>query len=154
MPLRYHALTAVLALLALNAAPAWAAGSYRLSLDPVAYDNSTRDVVQGEGALTATLEGDTLTIRGSFSGLSSPATAAKLGIGLDFGVPATDFFATLTPSNAPAGTISGTLTLTPAQAAALNRRQLFLELYTVKGTDGALWGWFEPVQDGKSRGGR
>lgn len=150
--LRYHALSAALALLVLTGAPALADGSYTLSLDPVAYDNTTRDVIVGEGHLTATLDGSTLTVRGAFSGLSSPATSAKLGIGLDFGVPATDFFATLTPTAAEAGSLSGTVTLTPAQAAALNKRQLFLELYTVKGTDGSLWGWFEPAKAAASKG--
>jgi hypothetical protein len=152
---RYHALSAALALLVsgavpvlfvLDAVPAMAAATYTLSLDPVAYDNSTRDVVVGEGHVTATLEGGTLTLRGNFSGLSSPATTVKLGLGLDFGVPATDFFTTLTPTGAEAGTIAGAVSLTPAQVAALNKRQLFLELYTVKGTDGSLWGWFEPAR--------
>ena len=152
--MRYHALSAALALLVLNAVPACAATSYILSLDPVAYDNTTRDVVVGEGQVTATLDGGTLTIRGNFSGLSSPATTAKLGLGLDFGVPATDFFTTLTPTGAEAGSIAGTVSLTPAQVAALNKRQLFLELYTVKGTDGSLWGWFQPAKAVSSKGGK
>jgi hypothetical protein len=149
---RYHALSAALALLVLNASPTLAAGSYTLSLDPVAYDNTTRDVIVGEGHLTAMLDGNTLTVSGNFSGLSSPATTAKLGLGLDFGIPATEFFANLTPTAAQAGSISGTLILTPAQVAALNKRQLFLELYTVKGTDGSLWGWFEPAKNSMSKG--
>jgi len=144
--LQNHALSAALALLVLNAVPAFAASNYILSLDPVAYDNSTRDVIVGEGHLKATLDGSTLTVSGDFSGLSSNATAVKLGLGLDFGIPATEFFANLTATPGQSGTISGTLTLTPAQAAALNKRQLFLELYSVKGTDGSLWGWFEPVK--------
>jgi hypothetical protein len=152
---RYHAypaalallvLTAMPVLLVLDAVPAMAATRYTLSLDPVAYDNSTRDVVVGEGHVTATLDGSTLTVSGNFSGLSSPATMAKLGIGLDFGVPATDFFTTLQPASAEAGTVGGSISLTPAQVTALNKRQLFLELYTVKGTDGSLWGWFEPAK--------
>ena len=150
--MRDHALSAALALLVLNILPAQAASSYRLSLDPVAYDNTTREVIVGEGHLKATLEGSTLTVSGDFSGLSSPATTAKLGIGLDFGVPATEFFATLTPSSAASGSISGTITLTPAQVAALNKRQLFLQLSSVKGTDGSLWGWFEPANAAPSKG--
>jgi hypothetical protein len=150
--LRTHALSAALALLVLSASPTLAAGSYTLSLDPVAYDNTTRDVIVGEGHLTAMLDGNTLTVSGNFSGLSSNATTAKLGLGLDFGVPATEFFANLTPTSAQAGTISGTVTLTPAQVTALNKRQLFLELYTVKGTDGSLWGWFEPAKAAPSKG--
>lgn len=149
---RYHALSAALALLVLTAGPALAATSYTLSLDPVAYDNSTRDVVLGEGRVAATLDGNRLTLSGDFSGLSSPAIMAKLGIGLDFGVPATEFFTTVQPSAARAGTISGSITLTPAQMTALNKRQLFLELYTLKGTDGSLWGWFEPAKAAAAKG--
>jgi len=69
-------------------------------------------------------------------------------------VPATAFFATLTPSSAEAGSITGTVSLTPAQVAALNKRQLFLELYTVKGTDGSLWGWFQPAKAVSAKGGK
>ena len=151
---RTHAYAAALALLVLNAVPALAASRYTLTLDPVAYDNSTRDIILGEGRVNATLDGNTLTLTGNFTGLSSPATAAKLGIGLDFGVPATEFFATLTPTNGQNGSVSGTVTLTPAQAAALNRKQLFLQLNTVRGTDGALWGWFEPARAVSTKGGK
>ena len=151
--LRYHALSAALALLVLNAVPALAASNYILSLDPVAYDNSTRDVIVGEGRLKATLDGSSLTVSGNFSGLSSNATTARLGLGLDFGIPATVFFANLTATGAQTGTISGTITLTTAQVAALNKRQLFLQLNSVKGTDGSLWGWFEPVDNASSKAG-
>jgi hypothetical protein len=143
--LRYKALSAALALLLSVAGPALAADSYTLSLDPVAYDKSTRDLVLGQGRVTATLEGNRLAVSGNFSGLSSPATTVKLGVGLDFGVPATEFFANLQATTGTSGTISGSVTLTPAQIAALNKRQLFLELYSVRGTDGSLWGWFQPA---------
>jgi len=145
--LRNHAQSAALALLVLNAMPALAASNYTLSLDPVAYDNSTRDVIVGDGHLKASLDGSTLTVSGNFSGLSSNATTARLGLGLDFGIPATVFFANLTASGAQAGTISGSVTLTPAQVAGLNKRQLFLQLSSVKGADGSLWGWFVPVDN-------
>ena len=61
---------------------------------------------------------------------------------------------TLPAPAAGSGSLSGTVTLTPAQAEALNKRQLFLELYSVKGTDGSLWGWFEPARSRVSKGGR
>ena len=63
------------------------------------------------------------------------------------------FFASLTPSSASEGSISGTVTLTPAQVSALNRRQLFLQLNSAKGADGSLWGWFEPAKT-TAKGGR
>jgi hypothetical protein len=151
---RYHALPAALALLVCTAAPALAASRFTLTLDPVAYDNSTRDIVLGEGRVDATLDGASLTLSGHFTGLSSPATAVKLGIGLDFGVPAGEFFTTLVPTNGAAGSIGGTVTLTPAQVAALNAKRLFLRLDTVRGSDGALWGWFEPAKAVSTKGGK
>lgn len=128
-----------------------AQAQYALSLDPVAYDNSMRDVVRGEGRVTATLSGNTLNLRGNFSGLTSPATKVQLGVGLDFAVPATEFFASLTPTNGAAGAITGSVMLTPAQVAALNRNSLFLRLDTVRGTEGSLWGWFERAPAGRAR---
>jgi hypothetical protein len=151
---RTHAYAAALALLVLGAVPALAASSYSLTLDPVAYDNSTRDIILGEGRVSATLDGATLRITGNFTGLSSPATAAKLGVAQGFGIPTTEFFATLTPTNGQNGSISGTVTLTPAQVAAVSGKQLFLQLNTVRGTDGALWGWFEPAKAVPSKGGK
>jgi hypothetical protein len=148
--LRTHALLAAL-LLFLVPSAASAQAQYALSLDPVAYDNSMRDVVRGEGRITATLNGSTLALRGNFFGLSSPATKAQLGVGLDFAVPATEFFATLAVSNGTMGTVTGTVNLTPAQVAALNRNSLFLRLDSVRGTEGSLWGWFERVPAGRGR---
>jgi hypothetical protein len=138
-------------LLVLCASPGWAQAQYALSLDPVAYDNSMRDIVRGEGRITATLTGNTLAVRGNFFGLTSPATRAQLGVGLDFAVPATEFFATLAATSGTTGTVTGTVTLTPTQMAALNRNSLFLRLDSVRGTEGSLWGWFERVPAGRGR---
>lgn len=149
--MRYHALLAALLLTFLVPSAASAQAQYALSLDPVAYDNSMREVVRGEGRITATLNGSTLTLRGNFSGLTSPATKVQLGIGLDFAVPATEFFTSLTPTNGTAGAVTGTVTLTPAQIAALNRNSLFLRLDSVRGTEGSLWGWFERMPAGRGR---
>jgi hypothetical protein len=142
--LQYKALSAALALLLSTALPALAAETFTLSLDPVAYDNSTRDVILGQGRMTASLDGNRLTVSGNFSGLSSPATTVRVGLGLDFGVPATDFFANLTAASATAGGISGTLNLTDAQVDALKKWRLFVQLNTARGSDGSLWGWFQP----------
>lgn len=149
--MRFHALPAALALFVLASSSAFAQAQYALSLDPVAYDNSMREVVRGEGRITATLNGNTLNLRGSFSGLTSPATKVQLGVGLGFAIPAAEFFTSLTPANATAGTVTGTVTLTPAQVAALNDNRLFLRLDTVRGTDGSLWGWFERLPAGRGR---
>ena len=149
--MRSKSLLAALLLLVLAPSMASAQAQYALSLDPVAYDNSMREIVRGEGRITATLTGNTLSIRGNFSGLTSPATRVQLGVGLGFAIPATEFFTSLTPANATTGAITGTVTLTPAQVTALNGSRLFLRLDTVRGTEGSLWGWFERVPAGRGR---
>ena len=82
---------------------------------------------------------------GIFDGLSSNATVAHLGVAQVKGAPTETFFADLTVTKAAAGAISGTVTLSDAQARALNSGALFIRLDTVKGAAGSLWGWFEPV---------
>ena len=148
MPDRYFLSRAVMAVLLLSAAPAFAA-SFETDLDPVSYDNSTRTVVEGEGKVTATLTGSMLTLKGSFDGLSSNAVAAHLGVATVKGVPTDSFFTDMTVTQAAAGTITGTVTLTAAQARALDASALFIRLDTVKGTAGSLWGWFEPVRSAR-----
>jgi hypothetical protein len=137
-----------LAVLVFSGVSAFAAG-FETDLDPVSYDNSTRLIVQGEGKVSATLTGATLTVHGSFDGLSSPATVAHLGVAEVKGAPTDIFFTDLTVTKSSAGTIAGTATLTPAQLAAVNASELFIRLDTVKGTAGSLWGWFEPARSAR-----
>jgi len=66
----------------LLASPALAAG-YEAELDPVPFDAVNRaDVIDSIGNVTATLDGGTLTIHGSFSNLTSNATGGSFRIGL------------------------------------------------------------------------
>lgn len=126
----------------LAAGPAFAAG-YAAELDPAPFDATNRaDVIGSIGDVTATREGDKLTITGSFSHLTSNATAASLRMGLAKGVPG-DAIATLTVTHAHAGQISGSVTLTPAQAAALAKQALYVRIDSEKAPDGNLQGWLE-----------
>src|SRR6188474_99043 len=80
-------------------APAFAA-SYEAQLDPAPFDTTTRaDVIESIGNLTATLEGSMLTVRGTFSNFTSPATGGSFRIGLAKGVPG-DAIGTLTVEQA------------------------------------------------------
>ena len=151
--MRYQARStrAALLILLFSAVPAFAA-SFVADLDPASYDNSTRAAVQGEGQVTGTLTGSTLTLSGHFSGLSSSATRARLGQVPVLGMPASSFFADLTITSGASGTISGTITLTPDQAASLNNKALFIRIDAVTTTpDGSLWGWFLPVTTRSAR---
>jgi hypothetical protein len=150
MILRQHAFVAraALAILVLSGAPAFAV-TFEADLDPIAYDNSTRAVVQGEGEVTATLTGSALSLKGTFKGLSSDATVAHLGVAQVKGAPTETFFTDLTVTKASDGTVSGTANLNADQVRAVNASELFIRLDTIKGTTGSLWGWFEPVRSAR-----
>jgi hypothetical protein len=100
--------------------------------------------VTGKGTATGTLSGRTLTITGSFEGLAAPATVARLHHGIAKGArgnPITD----LTLTKGAAGTLSGTVELTPPQVEALRQGKLYVQIHSEKGVapDGSnLWGWF------------
>lgn len=119
-------------------------GTYTAALDPVAHDNSTRANVVGEGDVTAALSGRTLSIRGRFSGLASPATAAHLQMGLATGVPG-PAIADLSATSGTGGTISGSVTLSPAQLSRLAAGGLYVQIDSVKAPGGTLWGWLLPT---------
>src|SRR5260221_6961072 len=69
------------------AAPAWAAG-YEAELDPAPFDATNRaDVIESIGNVTATLDGNTLTVHGNFSNFTSPASGGSFRLGLAKGGP-------------------------------------------------------------------
>lgn len=117
-------------------------GRYQGDLDPFPHDNSTRDAVIGTGTVSAILAGNTLTVTGTFAGLSSPATAAHLQMGMAMGVPGPRI-GELSATQARDGEISGKVKLTPAAIAALNKGGLYVQLDSVKAADGNSWGWLE-----------
>ena len=132
--------TLIAALLA--AAPAFAAG-YEAELDPTPFDATNRaDVINSIGNVTATLEGSVLTIQGTFSNMTSPATGASVRIGLAKGVPG-DAIGKLAADHAAAGSVSGSVTLTPDQIAALGKQALYVRIDSEKAPDGNLQGWLE-----------
>ncbi|HVW73173.1 MAG TPA: CHRD domain-containing protein [Rhizomicrobium sp.] len=128
----------------LLAAPALAASQgFEAELDPAPFDASNRaDVINSIGTVSATLEGSTLSVKGSFSNLTSPATGGSLRIGLAKGVPG-DAIGTLTVAHAQAGDFSGTIRLTGAQVAALRKQALYIRIDSEKAPDGNLQGWLE-----------
>lgn len=101
-----------------------------------------RDNVVGVGAVSAALAGNTLSISGQFSGLSSPATGAHLKMGVAMGVPGTAI-AELSAAHAPDGAITGTVTLNAAEIAALKKGALYVQLDSMKAPDGNSWAWLQ-----------
>ncbi len=124
-----------------NAAP----GAYETVLGPTPISNVTKTELTGEGAVVATLNGDTLQLTGTFEGMSSPAIDAHIMMGESTGIPG-DPILDLTASQAGSGTISGSLKLSRAQLAALHQGRLYVQINSQKGPapGGNLWGWLLP----------
>jgi hypothetical protein len=111
----------------------------RLSVVPIASVNS-RNTVDGIGSAAVTLTGSSLTVNGTFEGLKSPATAARLHRGVMTGVRGPALMdLTITP--APKGTITGTVNLTAEQVADLKQGRLYIQIYSQGAPEGNLWGW-------------
>ncbi len=72
--------------------------------------------------------------------MQSPATLAHVHQGVATGVrgPA---IGDLTVSNAPGGSITGTLMLIPEQIENLRKGKLYIQIESEKAPDGNLWGW-------------
>ena len=114
--------------------------TYKIRIAPVARDVAMQKTVAGSGLATATLSGNKLTITGTFEGMPSAATTAKVHRGLTTGVRGSPF-ADLTVTKASKGTISGSFDLTPEQVQYLKQGKLYIQIYSEKAPDGTLWGW-------------
>jgi hypothetical protein len=141
---------AAIGVLALSLAPssgpsAQSIRSFKARLTPVPIDLTMMATVSGVGALTATLTGSTLTVNGTFEGLRSPATVAHLHKSPVTGVSGPAIM-DLTATSGTSGTISGTITLTSAQIADLDKGRLYIQLASEKAPDGNLRGWLLPAE--------
>src|SRR5687767_4537818 len=54
------------------------APQYRARLSPVPLDIAMQATIAGSGTVTASVKGSTLTINGTFAGLKTPATTARV----------------------------------------------------------------------------
>jgi hypothetical protein len=130
-----------LSLLLGAAAPDDATFHVRLSPGPRLV--GTRADRSGGGSVTATLEGNKLELKGSFSGLLDVPTSAHLFMGSLPGVRGPRL-ADLTVSPATSGTLSGTVQLNAQQLAALRKGGLYVEIDSDKAPEGDIWGWIMP----------
>ena len=114
--------------------------TYKARLSAVPADARTRPDLTGTGTATGVLTGTKLTVTGSFDGLKSAATVARLHNAVMAGVrgPAIQ---DLTISKAVSGTISGSADLTPPQLENLRKGGLYVQIYSEKAPEGVLWGW-------------
>jgi hypothetical protein len=133
-----------LAMLAVLSATPVLADDYAQRLTAVAYDGAMRANVQGDGHVTATLDGRKLTVQGDFSALPSAATSAKLYSGPGIGVPGPALL-DLQLTGQTDGTFQGSFTLNTAQLAALKRGHVYVQINSQKAPEGNLWGWLLPA---------
>jgi len=138
-PLR--AAAAVLAVFAMFGAHA--AEGFKVRLTPVPIEASTAAKTQGSGSASASLDGSTLSVTGSFTGLVGAATVAALHEGPVLGVrgPAVADF---TVPQSASGSFNAQFKLTPAQVQSLHQGRLYLQIHSAAAPDGNLWGWLLP----------
>lgn len=125
------------------AVPCFAADVYTTRLEAVAYDGAMRMNVQGDGHVSATLNGKTLTVTGVFTDLPSAVTSVKLYSGPGIGVPG-PAIADLQLSGQGNGSISGTVSLSAAHLTALKQGHVYVQIDSQNAPDGNLWGWLLP----------
>jgi hypothetical protein len=143
---RFCATALGMAVLCLSSVPAQTP-QYRARLSIVPIDIAMQSTIAGSGSATAVLKGSTLTINGTFTGLKTPATVARLHRSPRTamrGAPIGDLTATAETS----GTVSGSLELTKEQIDDLAAGRLYIQLHSQKAPDGNLWGWLL-VSEGK-----
>ncbi len=129
-----------LALMALTTTSVAQAPQYRARLSPVPLDIAMQVTIAGSGSATASLKGTTITISGTFAGLKTPATVARLHRGPKTAMrgPA---IGDLTATAATSGSITGSIEVTQAQIDDLAAGRLYVIVHSQKAPEGNLWGW-------------
>ena len=110
----------------------------RLTMMPI--DEVNRGIVTGSGSAAAELDGNTLTLTGTFMGLRGSATIARLHRSLDKGIRGTALYdLDVTPDTQ--GSITGNVELTPEEVELLLTGRLYIQIHSTSAPEGNLWGW-------------
>jgi len=118
------------------------ATSFHARLSPVPVESSNASKITGTGSVTATLDGQKLTIAGTFEGMKSPATIAQVHMG-QRGVRGPVEF-DLQIDKSPSGKLSGVITLTKVEVDTLRRGWYYIQIHAQDAPEGNLWGWLLP----------
>ena len=99
----------------------------------------TVNTILGEGEVILTLNGNTLSVAGNFSGMSSAATMAHV----HNGPPAQPgpVVHQLQASSSTEGEISAELELSDEQVEALKNNELYIQIHSENNAPGELRGW-------------
>jgi len=113
--------------------------TFRARLSPTPTTPQTVTTITGEGEVILTLDGNTLTVSGNFTGMNSVATMAHV----HNGPPAQPgpVVHQLEVTKMPAGEISAVLELTDAQVTALRNNELYIQVHSETNPPGELRGW-------------
>ncbi|MCB1669922.1 MAG: CHRD domain-containing protein [Gammaproteobacteria bacterium] len=115
---------------------------FRARLSEVPVTPQTYRTITGVGEVFATLNGSTLSLTGTYEGMSSAATAAhvhnapKAMNGPPIGA--------IEVTSAPSGEVSGSLELTPEQVTALRNEELYIVIHSENNPGGEIRGWLLP----------
>jgi len=123
-----------------------AAERYQVHLSAMPFNDAQQPIMTGKGSASATLEGNTLSISGTFTGLSGPATKAHLSLSKGPGIPGVPLV-DLTLAGDTAGKVTGQTPLNPNQLAALRSGKLYIQIDSDKMPSGHLWGWLLDEHD-------
>ena len=123
--------------------------TFKGRLSPVPIDIAMQATIAGSGSVSAVLTGTKLAVSGTFEGLRSPATTAQVHKSPTRGMrgPVVADLAVAKGAEPTAGTITGTLDLTPALVTDLEKGRLYVQLHSEKAPDGNLWGWILPQEN-------
>ena len=112
---------------------------YRARLSPMPTTPQTVTDITGEGEVILTLNGNTLSVEGNFSGMSSATTMGHI----HNGPPAQPgpVVHRLEVTAAPSGNISAELELTDEQVTALRNNELYVQIHSENNAPGELRGW-------------
>ena len=116
--------------------------TFRTRLSPVPITVAMQSTVAGTGSVAATLQGNKLTVSGTFEGLRSSATVAHLHRG-SRGIPGPRI-ADLTVTKAAKGSVSGSVDLAPAQVDDLRNGRVYVQIHSESAPEGNLRGWLQP----------
>lgn len=139
-----HRITLAALLLSCAALGAQTPQMYTARLSPVPIDVAMQATIAGSGRVTATLAGSKLSITGTFDGLKTPATIARIHVAMKgMRGPA---ILDLQAEPAARGSISGSFDLTPSQIEDLRQSRFYIQLHSEKAPEGNLWGWLLPQE--------
>ena len=124
------------------------APQYRARLSVMPLDIAMQATMAGSGSVTAALKGTTLSINGTFTGLKTAATVARVHRGPNMAMrgPA---IGDLDATPATSGTLSGSIELAKTQIDDLAAGRLYVQLHSEKAPEGNLWGWLLPTEGKK-----